>query len=94
MKKLFLTIIMLFQFTLAMAAININTANEAQLTSLSGIGPSKAKTIVEYREANGAFKSIEDIQKVKGIGPATFERIKEDIVIENSTKPKPAAAKK
>ena len=61
--------------------ININTASLKELTSLSGIGESKAKLIITYREANGKFKSIEDIKKVKGIGDAIFEKIKNSITV-------------
>ncbi len=61
--------------------ININTATQAELESLPGIGPSLAQRIIAYREQNGPFKTIEDIQKVKGIGPATFERIKDLITV-------------
>lgn len=56
--------------------ININTATQAELEQLPGIGPSKAVQIIAYREANGPFLSIEDIKNVSGIGDATFESIK------------------
>ncbi|GAB4322832.1 MAG: hypothetical protein Kow0059_18040 [Candidatus Sumerlaeia bacterium] len=61
--------------------ININTATAAELDSLPGIGATYAQRIVEYRTANGPFKAIEDIQKVKGIGPATFEKLKPFITV-------------
>lgn len=61
--------------------ININTASQAELESLPYIGPSLAQRIIEYREQNGPFKSIEDIQKVKGIGPAIFAKIKDLITV-------------
>ncbi len=59
--------------------ININNATLDQLKTLSGIGDSKAKSIIEYREKNGGFKSIEEIKNVSGIGDNMFERIKEQI---------------
>ncbi|MGL5414780.1 MAG: helix-hairpin-helix domain-containing protein [Clostridium sp.] len=59
--------------------ININTGTVDDLKKLNGIGEGKAKAIVEYREKNGEFKKLEEIQKVSGIGKATFEKIKEDI---------------
>jgi len=59
------------------ALININTASQAELESLPGIGPVTAQKIIAYRQANGLFIGIEDIQKVSGIGPATFEKIKD-----------------
>lgn len=61
--------------------INLNTANLSQLDSLDGIGPTYAQRIIDYREANGPFNSIEQIKNVKGIGEKTFEKIKGDITI-------------
>lgn len=59
--------------------ININRATEKELENLTGIGPTRAKAIVQYRNNNGAFKKIEDLMEVKGIGPAIFESIKDEI---------------
>lgn len=59
--------------------VNINTGTLEDLKTLNGIGDSKAKSIIEYREQNGGFKSIEDIKNVTGIGEKMFERIKEQI---------------
>ena len=61
--------------------IDINTADEKELDSLPGVGPSKAKDIISYREKNGGFKSIEDIKNVKGIGESSFEKIKDKITV-------------
>ncbi|MBN1978951.1 MAG: helix-hairpin-helix domain-containing protein [Anaerolineae bacterium] len=61
--------------------VNINTATAAELEALSGVGPKTAGAIVEYREVNGPFKSIEDIMNVPGIGEGTFEKIKGEITI-------------
>ena len=61
--------------------VNINTADVKMLTSLSGIGESKAETIVDYRNKNGNFKSIDDIMNVSGIGEALFEKIKDYITV-------------
>lgn len=60
--------------------VNINTANQEELEALPEIGPVTAAKIIEYRELNGLFATIEDIQKVKGIGPKTFEAIKDLII--------------
>jgi competence protein ComEA len=62
-------------------SVNINTATAAELEALSGVGPKTAQTIVEYREANGPFKSIEDIMNVPGIGEGTFEKIRDEITV-------------
>ncbi|WP_160685690.1 helix-hairpin-helix domain-containing protein [Clostridium sp. C2-6-12] len=59
--------------------ININTGTLEELKTLNGVGDSKAKSIIEYREQNGGFKSIEDIKNVTGIGEKMFERIKNQI---------------
>lgn len=61
--------------------VNINTADESGLTTLSGIGDTRAKAIIAYREENGPFATIEDIMNVSGIKEGTFEKIKDDIVV-------------
>lgn len=63
------------------APININTANVEELDLLPGIGPSIAQAIIDYRTANGPFKTIEDIDNVKGIGEALFAKIKGSITV-------------
>ncbi len=63
------------------ALININTASATELESLPRIGPATAQKIIAYREANGPFQTIEDIQNVPGIGPATFEGFKDMITV-------------
>ncbi len=64
------------------SAININKASAEELMQLKGIGEEYAKRIVEYREQQGMFKVPEDIMKVNGIGPKTFESIKDQITVE------------
>lgn len=59
--------------------ININSATLEQLKELQGIGDQKAKEIINYRDENNGFKSIEDLKNVKGIGEKTFENIKDSI---------------
>jgi len=61
--------------------INLNTATASQLDTLPGIGPAYASRIIEYRSSNGGFKDIAEVQNIKGIGPKTFEKIKELITI-------------
>jgi competence protein ComEA len=61
--------------------ININTASLEELDTLPGIGPTIAQRIIDYREQNGAFSTIEEIMDVSGIGPATFDNIKDLITV-------------
>ena len=61
--------------------ININTADVAELQNLNGIGESKAKAIIEYREQNGNFKSIDDLKNVSGIGDTVYNKIKDNITV-------------
>ena len=62
--------------------ININTANQTELETLSGIGPSTALKIINYKKEHGKFNNIEDIKNVPGIGESKFENIKEYICVE------------
>ena len=62
--------------------INLNTADVSQLSTLTGVGESKALAIIAYREENGPFTSIEDIMNVPGIKEGTYEKIKDKIAIE------------
>ncbi|MFC3115429.1 ComEA family DNA-binding protein [Cellvibrio fontiphilus] len=62
-------------------AININTADVAELTKLKGIGIKKAEAIIAWREANGDFKSVDQLIEVKGIGEATLMQNRENIRI-------------
>jgi competence protein ComEA len=55
--------------------VNINKASESELQTLPGIGPSKATAIIEYRETNSGFQTIEDLKKISGIGEKTFEKL-------------------
>ena len=65
--------------------VNINTATEAQIALLPGLGPKLATEVVNYRTNNGGFKTIEDIKKVSGVGDKKFEKIKDYVVLEGET---------
>jgi competence protein ComEA len=62
--------------------INLNKADENELQNLPGIGPSKAAAILEYRETNGQFKTVEDLKNISGIGDKTFEKLKDLISVQ------------
>lgn len=61
--------------------VNLNTATVAQLEDLPGVGPALAARIVEHRQKNGAFKSVEDIMAVKGIGEKNFSKIQSHLSV-------------
>ncbi|NDV13288.1 ComEA family DNA-binding protein [Crenobacter caeni] len=65
----------------ALAAVNLNSASQAELEALNGIGPAKAKAIVDYRTKNGPFKSVDDLNKVPGIGDKTMEALRKDVTV-------------
>lgn len=63
------------------ARVNINAADEAELSKLKGVGRALARRIIEYREANGEFKTPEDIRKVGGASKRLWERNRDRIVV-------------
>lgn len=82
MKKLILLLVMLFAVMGgAYAAVNINTATQDELETLEGIGPAKAKAIIDHRRKKGPFKTPGDLEKVKGIGPAMMKRLRPQITV-------------
>jgi competence protein ComEA len=100
MKKILaaLFISLVFSFS-TYAAVNLNTANQVQLESINGIGPKKAKAIMDYRKKHGDFKSIGELESVNGIGPETLKNIRKKVTIsnqvkENKTKPNNLTKKK
>lgn len=61
--------------------VNLNTAEPSELETLPGIGPAKSAAIIQYRNENGPYKSIEDLKSISGIGDKTFEKLKELISV-------------
>ena len=69
----------------ATGVVNINTANGDQLSLLPRVGPTVAQRIVDFRQENGRFRTLEDLMLVRGIGEKTFELIKPYITLEGET---------
>jgi len=91
MKKRFLrvvicvvaiSILLVPVYIMAEEKVNLNTATLEELTKLKRIGPAYAQRIIDYRENYGPFEKIEDLMKVKGIGPKTFDANKDIITVE------------
>jgi competence protein ComEA len=76
----------------ALAAVNINTASEQQLQELKGIGPAKAKAIIEYRQKHGPFKSVDELDKVKGIGKGVLDGVRSQASVSGFAAAPPASA--
>lgn len=94
LKKLIFSAVSVFGVSLALAAVNLNTATADELEALPGIGKAKAAAIVEYRTQNGGFKNKEELKQVKGIGDKIYEQVEKEIeVAPAKNTPKPQAAK-
>src|SRR5438132_10930679 len=86
MKKLLLALVMGFAiYGVAIAAVNINTATKEELTSLKGIGEKRAQDIIDYRTKNGPFKSVDDLEKVPGIGSGRKKQIRSELTTTSKT---------
>lgn len=82
MKRLLsLLLVYLAGIGLALGAVNINTASVDELDTVKGIGPGKAKAIVDYRTKNGPFKSVDDLKGVKGFGEKTLAKLRGDLSV-------------
>lgn len=71
--------------TRVLGVVNVNTATPAQLEMLPGIGPARARAIVEYRREHGPFKSVDDLVQVSGIGAKALEQIRSHCIVEGKT---------
>lgn len=82
MKRLTtLALALLASIGTAFAAVNLNTATQAELDTVKGIGPGKAKAIVEYRDKNGPFKSVDDLNQVKGFGQKSIDKLRAELTV-------------
>ena len=77
----FLSLSVAMNAVAAEGQININTASAVEFQTLKGIGETIAQRIIDYREANGLFKSTEEIKNTKGVGNKIFENIKDKITV-------------
>ncbi len=78
----FFTLLMLFTAQVLAGPVDINQADAGTLaTAIVGIGEKKAATIVRYRDSNGPFASVDDLARVKGIGPATIEKNRQNLMV-------------
>ena len=93
MKKLLLAFAMWFALSgVALAVVNINTATKEELTTLKGVGDKRAQEIIDYRKKNGNFKSVDELEKVPGVGPGLMKQIRPDVTVTGKTSiDKPAA---
>ncbi len=67
---------------LAWAGVDINTAPQSALEAVRGIGPVKARAIIDYRNAHGPFKSVDDLDRVRGFGKATIEKMRSELEVD------------
>jgi len=94
MKKLLGGLLAALLFSVsAWAAVDINTATQSELEAVKGIGPAKAKAIVEHRQKNGAFKNLDALAEVKGFGKASVAKLKGELTA-GMAKPEAKANKK
>src|ERR1700754_2213833 len=93
LRKILVTAAMLAAFGHAYAAVDVNTANEDALRSIKGIGPAKAKSILDEREAHGPYKDASDLAKrVKGMGGHTVDRLQAEGLAIGASAPALAAS--
>jgi competence protein ComEA len=86
MKKLLAALITGLTLSFSVwAAVDINTATQSELETVKGIGPAKAKAIIEYRNKNGVFKSVDDLELVKGFGKTSVKKVKGELTVSSST---------
>jgi len=81
MQRLLLAFALALCSSAALAALNLNSATKEELVALPGIGPAKAQAILDYRNAHGGFKSLEELKDVNGIGAKRYEKLKGELTV-------------
>ncbi|MDP3481807.1 MAG: ComEA family DNA-binding protein [Sulfuricella sp.] len=89
MKKLLLILLACFAFSTSVFAgpVNLNSATTVELEALNGVGPVKAKAIMDYRTKNGPFKSVDDLEMVPGFGKKTVDKLRADLTVTSGAAP-------
>lgn len=92
--KTILTLIlaMLASINFAFAAVDLNSATASELEAVKGLGPAKAKAIVDYRTKNGPFKSVDDLKGVKGFGAKSVAKMQGELTVGGAGASAPKAA--
>jgi competence protein ComEA len=94
MKKILLVIVACLSFSMtSFAAVNLNTATQAELESLKNAGPTKAQAIIDYRKKSDGFKAVEDLNNVSDFGDKTMGNLKSELTVSGATKVATATAK-
>ncbi len=84
MKKIliaFFAVLLMTFAGFASAVVDLNTATSAELDALKGVGAAKAKAIIDYRDKNGPFKSVDELAKVKGFGAKTVDKLRPELTV-------------
>ena len=68
------------------AVVDLNTGTQSELETVKGLGPAKAKAIIEYRTKNGPFATVDDLDKVKGFGKASIDKIRTEVTVGKPSK--------
>lgn len=87
MKKLLLVVfawICFMSASFASAPVDLNTADQARLETVKGIGPVKSRAIIEYRTRNGPFKSVDELKNVTGFGKISVDKLRAEVAVEKS----------
>ena len=93
MKRFLASVVLFLACSWAWAAVNINTASVAELDAVKGVTPRQAAAIVDYRDKNGPFKSVDDLKKVKWFGEKSVAKLRSQLTVGDGLAAAPAPAK-